>query len=413
MITRDELLEIYETLKKHKARTMLTAFGVFWGIFMLLLLLGTGDGLEKGVTNMFRGYDLNSFHIFTRSTRMPYLGVQENRSIRMTDEDMDLISTRFKSQIKYVGARSYLTDNIAQVKNGRLNENYDIYGADPDLFLIRKVLLKSGRYFNNLDNIQNRFVAIIGSEIVDELYEGNDVIGQYIQISDSFYKIVGVFESIQIGEEANYQNKTIFIPHNTFQDSFNRKNTIDNIGIVSTNDNVENEIVDFLKKRHKVHPRDEAIFTWNTKKEFSKFQGLFKAIRVFIWVIGIGTLLSGIVGVSNIMVININERTKEIGIRKALGATPFSLIKMIVLESIFLTGLSGYLGLSVGLLLVEIVNYMLIVFDLRSDFFLNPEINLFIVVVAIFTILLAGFFAALFPARKAALIKPIEALREN
>lgn len=243
-------------------------------------------------------------------------------------------------------------------------------------------------------------------------YSPDNVIGKFIEIQNSFFRIVGVFESIQIGEEANYQNKTVFIPHETFQNLFNRTNTVDNIAIVSGDDKMENKVLRYLKERHKVHPDDDAIFVWNTKKEFSKFQDLFTAIRVFVWIIGIGTLLSGVVGVSNIMVISVYERTKEIGIRKAVGATPKSIIKMILIESVLSTVISGYLGLSVGLIFLELVNFLLKVFNLKSQFFLDPQINLYMVLFALFALLLSRFFAAFLPARKAALIKPVEALME-
>lgn len=413
MINKDEILEIVQTLNKNKFRAFLTAFGVFWGIFMLLLLLGTGDGLERGVTNMFRGYDLNSFHIFSKSTRIPFEGVKENRMIRMTEDDLINIRKKFGKELTFLGARSYYTNKEIIVKHNQDYDRYDIYGADPEMYEIRKIHLISGRYTNQRDEEEGRFNAIIGKEILQELnYSVDSVIGDFIQIHDSFFKIVGVFESIQIGEEANYQNKTIFVPHKTFQNIFNRNNTIDNIAVVSKNPNAEIEILAFLKRRHKVHPDDEALFVWNTKKEFSKFQDLFSAINIFVWIIGIGTLLSGVVGVSNIMVISIYERTKEIGIRKAVGATPFSIIKMILIESIFLTGISGYLGLSVGLIFLELVNYLLNIFNLKSQFFLDPQINLLAVITSILSLLIAGFFAAFLPARKAALIKPVEALME-
>lgn len=412
MISKDEIQEIVQTLKKNKSRTLLTAFGVFWGIFMLLLLLGSGDGLEKGVTNMFRGFDLNSFHIYSKTTKMPYLGVKENRRIRLNNSDLDLIKRKYAENIKYIGARSF-THSPVLVQNKNVNERYDVYGVDADIFYLRNINLKEGRYISNIDNSNNRLVAVIGSGVHEELYNNEEVIGKYVQIKSSYYKIVGVFESFREGEEAESQNKTIFIPHSTFQHNFNRKNNIDNIGIVATSIKAEKEILGFLKERHRVNPKDKAIYAWNTRKEFSKYQGLFKAIRIFMWVIGIGTLLSGIVGVSNIMVINIKERTKEIGIRKAIGATPLSIIKMIVLESVFLTGMSGYIGLSIGLLFVEGINYTINTFNMKSEFFLNPEINLQIVVASIITLVIAGFFAAFLPARRAALIKPIIALREN
>jgi putative ABC transport system permease protein len=375
-----------------------------------LILLGSGDGLEKGVTNMFKGFDLNSFHIYGRTTKIPYEGVQENRKIRLTNEDLTLIKSKFGDNIKYIGARSY-TYTPSLVKNKNINERYDIYGVDPDIFHLRNINLIQGRYINELDNSRNRLVAVIGTTIQEELYQNEEVIGKYIQIESTYYKVIGVFESFREGEESDNQNKTIFIPHVTFQNNFHRKNNIDNIGIVAKNIRTEAKILSLLKKQHRVHPDDKAIYTWNTRKEFSKYQGLFAAIRIFMWVIGIGTLLSGIVGVSNIMVINIKERTKEIGIRKAIGSTPFAIIKMIILESIFLTGVSGYLGLSIGLLIVEGINYTINKFNMKSEFFLNPEINLQVVVTSIITLVIAGFFAAFLPARKAALIKPIEALR--
>jgi putative ABC transport system permease protein len=410
MISRDEIQEILQTLKKNKGRTFLTAFGVFWGIFMLLLLLGSGDGLEKGVTNMFRGFDLNSFHIYGRTTKIPHLGVQENRRIRLTNEDKDLISSKFGEKIKYMGARSY-TSSPALVKHENANEHYDIQGVDPDMFYLRNVGLTQGRYVNELDNSERRAVAVIGSLVQEELYNNEDVIGKYVQIESTYYKIIGVFESLREGEQADNQNKSIIIPHTTFQTNFSRNNQIDNIGIVATSIRTEKQIVNFLKKRHRVHPDDKAIYTWNTRKEFSKYQGLFGAIRIFMWVIGIGTLLSGIVGVSNIMVINIKERTREIGIRKAIGSTPFAIIKMIILESIFLTAVSGYIGLSIGLGIVEGINYLINKLNMKSEFFLNPEINLQVVLTSIAALIIAGFFAAFLPARKAALIRPIEALR--
>lgn len=410
MINRDEIEEILQTLKKNKGRTLLTAFGVFWGIFMLLILLGSGDGLEKGVTNMFRGFDLNSFHVYSRTTKIPYSGVQENRKIRLTNEDLSLIKSKFGKKIKYIGARSY-TYSPALVKNENINERYDIEGVDPDVFYLRNIKLLEGRYVNGLDNMQRRSVVVIGSTVQEELYNNENVLGKYIQIESTYYKIIGVFESLREGEQADNQNKTIFTPHATFQTNFHRKNSIDNIGIVAKNIRTEAQILSFLKKQHRVHPDDKAIYAWNTRKEFSKYQGLFAAIRIFMWVIGIGTLLSGIVGVSNIMVINIKERTREIGIRKAIGSTPFAIIKMIILESILLTGVSGYLGLSIGLGIVEAINFMINKFNMKSEFFLNPEINLQVVMTSIITLILAGFFAAFLPARKAALIKPIEALR--
>jgi putative ABC transport system permease protein len=411
MIIRDEITEILETLKRNKLRTIITTFGVFWGIFMLLLLLATGDGLEKGVTNMFRGYDTNSMHIYSFSTKIPYLGIKEGRKIDMSNDDFIQIQNKFRNNLKYLASRSETSD-YKLVKNNKLSEKYRIYGVTPEMYNIRKIELKKGRYINNIDVKRNRATVLIGVDVHKELFKNNPL-NKFIEIESTFYKVVGVFESLREGERADIENKMIMIPHSTFQNNFNKKNKIDNIAIVARNQKTEKKVMSFLRERHKVHPEDNAFKTWNTREEFSKYQGLFKGIRVFMWIIGIGTLMSGIVGVSNIMVINIKERTKEIGIRKALGAKPSSIIRIILLESIFLTGFSGYMGLSVGLFFIEFVNYSLRVFELKSDFFLNPEINLSIVIISLFSILISGAFASFFPAKKASTIKPIVALRED
>ena len=412
MIFRDEIIEILENLKRNRLRTIITSFGVFWGIFMLFLLLATGDGLEKGVTNMFRGFDTNSFHIYSNTTRIPYLGIEGGRRIVMNDDDLDQIKKRFKKDIQYLAIRSRTT-GTRLIKNDKLYERHYIYGVSSQMYHIRKLQLNQGRYINEIDSQRNRLVAIIGIDIKKELFNETNPIHKFIKIEGSFYKVVGVFESLKEGENADVENKMVMIPHSTFQKNFDKNDQIDNIAIVSENRKTEERVISFLKKRHRIHPDDKAIRTWNTREEFAKYQGLFHGIRIFMWVIGFGTLLSGIVGVSNIMVINIKERTKEIGIRKALGAQPSSIVRVILFESILLTGLAGYLGLSVSLLLIESVNYSLRIFNLKSDFFLDPEINITIVIVALFIILISGALASFFPSKKASLIKPIVALRDD
>jgi putative ABC transport system permease protein len=411
MISRDEVVEIFATLNNHKARTLLTAFGVFWGIFMLILLLASGDGLQNGVLNRFRGFDVSSVHLYTRTTKIPYKGMGDNRQINFTNEDIELIRKRFGTDIRYISSNSYLSSGNL-IKRDTRKEYYDIYGVEPDMFYIKNVDLYSGRYINERDISDVRNVAVIGSEVQKNLFSDENPVGKYIEIQQTFYKVVGTFRSLREGEAANHENRFVFIPHIALQKNHNRQNLVSEFSVVTGKEVTERKIIEFLKERHSVDPQDNAVDAWNTRKEVAQFQGLFRGVRIFMWIVGIGTLLSGIVGVSNIMIINIKERTKEIGIRKAIGARAFSIIKMIVLESLFLTAVSGYIGLAIGLLLVEGVNYSLKAFHLENDFFLNPQINGFVIIAAITLLIIAGFFAAFFPARRAALIKPVEALRE-
>ena len=411
MISRDEFNEIKETVEKHKSRTLMTVFGVFWGILMLMLLLGSGNGLENGITNMFKGYALSSYHFYSGVTKIPFDGIKENRRIHYTDEDLNLLKSHFKDDISYAGARSYTPNNVS-VNLGEITANSKVYGLDPNMQFIRNVKIEKGRYINARDIEEIRSVIILGTDLKELLFENRQAIGQFIQIKSNFYKVIGIFSSVKEGEEADQENRSSIIPHNTFQKNFDRGSKIDNIAVVSFKKNLESKILEFLRGRHYVSPEDdEAVRSWNTKKEYSKFQNLFKAIRIFMWVIGIGTLLSGIVGVSNIMVINIKERTKEIGIRKAIGATPFMIVKVIILESVIITSFSGYLGISVGILIIEGINKALNTFNMKSEFFMNPEINGFVIITAFLTLITSGFLAAYFPAKKAANIKPIDALR--
>ena len=412
MAFKEDFIEATEILKKNKFRAFLSGFGIFWGIFLLIILLASGDGLEKGVKNRFKGMDLSSFHLYTRNTKMAYKGLQENRKIIFTNEDYKLLKRKFQHNIKYISARSYFRE-LKLVKRGNKYDNYDIYGVEPQAFFIRKINIVKGRYINQQDVNGNRNVAVIGLGVKDYLFNKANPIGKNITIENNTFKIVGVFNSLKDGEAGNKENDFILIPHSSFQVNFNRVNMINNIGIVLKSQNSEENILNFLKKIKNVHPKDRGVYTVNTRKDYLKFQGLFQSIRIFMWVVGLGTLFSGIVGVSNIMIISVKERTKEIGIRKAIGATPFKIIKVILIESIFLTAIAGYIGLSIGLILVEGINYTLKVFNLNNEFFINPEINMPIVIASLFILLVAGFFAAFFPARKAALVKPIESLRDN
>lgn len=413
---REEIIQILDLVRRHKLRTALTAFGVFWGIFMLIFLLAAGNGLEHGVFNKFKGYALNSFSVITRNTRIPYKGLQVNRQITISNTDYKLIEEEFKSKIQYISPHSPATGgNYQTVKSEKIKEQYGIYGVGPQAIFIQPVKIEVGRYINELDKKQQRNVALIGSGVKEEIFKNKPCLLKHINIDGINYKIIGVFSSLRDGEKAGNENLSIYIPHGTYQRNFNKKNEVSSILISPKNrSNIEDEVIVFLKRKLKIHPNDKAInIYYSTATTLRKYQGLFKGIRTFIWLVGFGTLLSGIISISNIMIITIKERTKEIGIRKALGASPNVIIKSILFESFILTTIPGYFGLSVGLFLVNLLNNIIIKLNIKNEFFENPHVSYKIAIISFLILSVFGIIAALIPARHASLIKPIEALREE
>jgi putative ABC transport system permease protein len=254
--------------------------------------------------------------------------------------------------------------------------------------------------------------------VQEVLFRGEDPIGKYLKIKGVFFRIVGVFDVNRAGSQGQEPTSIIYIPLSAQQQAFNQRNYINSIGVSAQADVpaslVEEKVKELLKARHKIAPADpQGIGSWNMEKEFSNFQGLFHGINIFMWIVGIGTLIAGIVGVSNIMLIIVKERTKEIGIRKALGATPFSIISMVLQESIFLTAVAGYTGLICGVGLIELVRYLMMQLQIKSEFFKQPEVDINVAVMAVILLVLAGAVAGLIPARNAAMINPIEALRSE
>jgi putative ABC transport system permease protein len=412
MFDFDKWQEIFNTIQRHKLRTLLTAFGVFWGIFMLVMLLGAGRGIEKGTYAEFGNFAKNSVFLWGGRTQIPYKGLNPGRWIRLRNDDIEAIRETIP-EVKYIATQAYLGDSsvMYKEKDGR----FTIIGLNSEAIYIETPRLE-GRFINVPDNEAKRKVAVIGKQVQKMLFAQEDPIGKYITIRGVLFQVVGVFEPTGSGNEREAER--IYIPVTTLQSLFYRRHFIGNIAIIAE-DNVpasvvETKVKDLLKRRHKVAPEDErGIGSWNAEKEFSQFQGLFRGIRIFIWIVGAGTIVAGIVGVSNVMLIIIKERTREIGIRKALGATPFSIISLILQESIFLTAVSGYTGLVVSVGLIELAGFFMNKFHLQSPYFNNPEIDFAAAITATIILVITGALAGLIPARTAAAIDPIEALRSE
>jgi len=412
MFELDKWQEIYSTIQKNKLRTFLTGFAVAWGIFMLIVLLGSGKGLENGVTDQFRGGANNGIWISSGMTSLEYKGLQSGRRIRFTNEDYNLLKATIRDH-EYISSRMFLGNVITSYKDEF--GTFYISPCHPDYGYIKEIQMIQGRFLNNLDIDEYRKVAIIGEKVKQDLFKRTDTVAmeKYININGVLFKVIGVFRDF--GRDDSEQRR-IYIPISTAQRVFSGQNVISQISLTTGDASVEevdlmvDQTRNLLAKKHTFDTKDDrAVSIWNKSEDFRRFQGLFMGIRLFIWIVGIGTIIAGIVGVSNIMMISVKERTKEIGVRKALGATPFSIISLILREAIVITGFAGYIGLVLGIGLLEVISRNLP----EIDFFRSPEANFSIAVGATILLIVAGTLAGLFPARKAARIKPIEALRDE
>jgi len=406
--------EIFETMSRHKLRTTLTAFGVFWGILMLVLLLAGGRGLENGVKYNFNDISHNSLFVWSEKTTLPYQGHKPGRSIQLTNEDTKALREEIP-ELGGVAPKSRLGGEFS-VNRGTKNANFVIQGEETDVLKIETIRMTKGRFLNELDVEEKKKVCVIGPRAQEVLFPGEDPVGQYIRIKGAFFKIVGAFKVNSSSGGDREDAQCIFIPLSTLQQTYNQMNHLGWFGLLVKPEYnmaiVEKKVKSLIARRHHVHPEDlAAIGSWNAGEEFNRFNNLFAAINIFVWFVGIGTIIAGIVGVSNIMLILVKERTKEIGIRKALGAKPSTIIMLIMQESITITALAGYIGLLTGILIIEGVNYGMNYFKIESEFFKNPEIDIGIALAATGILILTGCLAGVIPARNAATVNPIEALR--
>ncbi|HXA01173.1 MAG TPA: ABC transporter permease [Cytophagaceae bacterium] len=414
MFDLDKWQEIYNTMRAHKLRSFLTAFGVAWGIFMLVLLLGAGKGLENGVLKMFGSIAKNSMFIWGGKTVIPYKGLQPGRYVKYNNDDYKALKNDFP-EIKYLAPSTRLYGSFSVIYQDK-SGSFQVEGQYPTLAQVKAMMYPKGRYINEVDIKEKRKVAVIGIRPVELLFSEEDPIGKYIKIKGVYFLVVGTFTVENTGGDGRGDAEKIFIPLSTLQQTFNQSNIID-VFAITPEDNVDPEELERrikmkLASRHNMSPDDyKALGGWNSGKEVKKFIALFNGISIFIWVVGIGTIIAGIVGVSNIMLIIVKERTREIGIRKALGATPGSIVSLIIQESIVITSFAGYIGLVSGVSLMEGVKSFMASSKSDSPFFSNPDVDIKICVIALAILVVAGALAGLFPARKAASINPIEALK--
>lgn len=408
----DRINEIYQTLRRNTLRTMLTAFGVSWGIFVLIIILGLGKGLENGVQQMFSGFASNGVFVWAQGTSMAYKGHNERRRIELDLKDIDYLKKKIEG-IDIIAPRNqlggYMGGNNVKFKNE--TGAFSIMGDVPDIIKVYQWLLPAGRFINETDMEEGRKVAVIGKRVHEILFKGQNPVGEYISINGVNFKVVGIFKPQVSGEMAQRDEQSIIIPFSTFQKAFNSRNVN---WIAATGQDwirgseLENQIKDALKYRHEVHPDDPRVFGgFNVERMFVPMQMTFKTVNFIAWFVGIMTLIAGVIGVSNIMLVIIKERTREIGIRRALGASPLNIISQIILESLALTVFAGYMGMMAGIWLIEGLQKM----NMNNEMFKDPEIKISIAVTALAILVISGCLAGILPANRALRIKPVEALR--
>jgi putative ABC transport system permease protein len=410
MLSLDTWQEILDTIRSNRLRSFLTGFSVAWGIFMLIVLLGSGEGLAHGVEHEFRDDAINSIWIFAGQTSVPYRGLQPGRRIQFTNEDHQEIATGVDG-VEHITSRFYIQGNL-RVRYRDKTSSFDVRAVHPAHLHLEKTIMTEGRFLNELDISEHRKVAVLGERVKQALFGDGAGLGREIEINGIAFKVVGFFTDV--GGEGELEK--IYLPISTAQRAFGGANRVAQIMLTTGEASLEQtqgmsqEIGQRLATRHTFDAKDpRAVFVNNNNEDFQRFASLMRAIRIFIWVIGIGTILAGVVGVSNIMMIAVRERTREIGVRKALGATPASIVSLVLQESVLITGVAGYVGLVLGVATLELGARLLP----AGSFFREPSVDLSVAIQATLVLVIAGAVAGFVPARRAASVRPVEALRNE
>ena len=415
ILDRDKWQEILATMAKNKLRTALTALGVFWGVFMLVFLLGMGEGLRRGVFKDFGSGARNTMFLWSESTTLAYGGYKSGRRIRLNMDDVNLVQQKVKS-LDLVAPRNHVGDKPI-VYNG-ISESYEVRGELTDMPAIEALIIKEGRYINQADVDQARKVVVLGGTVKKVLFGEEPAIGKHLTVSGIDFQVVGIYQPEQLNGWSQQDMESVVIPITTMSRAFGEDGRVDYMVCSSKPgykvSEMEAEIRTILREAKSIHPDDPSgLGGFNREERFEQVQNLFIGIELFLWFVGIGTLLAGIIGVSNIMLIIVKERTKEIGIRKALGAEPRQIISMIITESVFITALSGFIGMAIGTLLIWVIDFLMKMFEIEIENFYNPTVNPYVGLTAVLVLVVAGVFAGLIPALQASKVNPVVALKDE
>ncbi|MDX6183549.1 ABC transporter permease [Flavobacterium sp. Fl-77] len=419
MFKKDNWDEILQALTANVFRTVLTAFGVFWGIFILVILLAAGKGLENGVKKGFDGIATNTMFMWSQTTSKAYKGLPKTRRYEFRNSDVAALKAALPDLL-YVSPRNQLGDfnGTNNVVRGTKTAAFTVYGDYPELIKQQPMDIIKGRFVNQQDIIDRRKVAVIGKGVITELYgKEEEAVGTYVKINGINFMVVGVYNSKQQGGNAEQEQKNIFIPFTTFQQAFNFGDKVGWMALTAKDEKsiteLKPKILELIKALHSINPQDDrAVGNFDLYEQFNKVQSLFNILKIIAYFVGTLVLISGVIGISNIMLIVVKERTKEIGIRRALGATPGAIRGQILSESIFLTIISGMLGIAVATGIIAVLNMVLDSMPPNSNtMFANPSVDLGVVFVALLILVGSGLLAGFIPAQTAINVKPVDALR--
>lgn len=421
MFDLDRWQEIWITITRNKTRSLLTCFGVFWGILMLVILLGSGNGFKQGIMKNVDGFSTNSAFFFSERTGEPYKGYKKGRNWQMRNRDLETIRARVKG-VKYISPMVMQWGGQNNVVKGQSAGTYNVRGVYSDYFNIETQNVLEGRLLNEIDVNEKRKVCLIGDIVQEVLFEkGENPIGQYIRANGIYYQVVGVIKPkarVQIGGRTS---ESIMVPFTTLQQAANFGDKFWFLCATADDgyscDTMVEDIKDILRSQNEIAPTDEqAVASFTIAKQFETFNMLFAGINILVWMVGMGTLLAGVIGVSNIMMVTVKERTNEIGVRRALGAKPFNIISQVMSESLLLTIMAGLMGLSLGVFALDMVGTLMLNNADGSDsgaFFDAPQIDIGTAVIASVVLLFSGLLSGLIPAWRAMQIKAIDAIREE
>jgi putative ABC transport system permease protein len=420
MIDLDSWQEVFATLRKNRLRTALTGLGVFLGILILMVMVAFNRSLEAGIMRQMAGFATNAVYIWAQRTSEPYAGLPPNRPIQFDNADVAAIARL--DGIEHLAPRNQIGGWMRGAvvsyagPDGRKTGTFQVSGDVPAVQYIDIPIMRQGRFINEIDVAEKRKVAVIGEGVVEQLFpEGASAIGQAIEISGVYFQVVGVFGTAASGQQRDRKLNSLNVPFSTFQQAFNVGDKVAWLSVTGkpqvSAEELEREVKEILKRRHKVAPTDDmAIGSWNAGKQFGKMNSLFEVMNWVMWFAGVMTLGAGVIGVVNIMLISVRERTKEIGVRKALGATPAAIVRMIVSEALVLTVIAGYLGIVAGVAAIEGWSSLIPLLGEQAPFG-PPNVGLGLAVSAAAVIAVFGGLAGVIPAAHAARVQPIEALR--
>lgn len=428
MFDSDFWQEVLQTIKKQKWRSLMTAFGVFWGLFMLMILIGAGMGFKGGLVGQLEQMPANSMALACDLTSIPYMGLERDRKWNMDDGDIASIRTQIPGALKDAICLKFVPDRgVSQtIVSEEGNDEAAVAGVSAAYCSLAPQKIISGRYINGFDISERRKVCVMGEELARKLFptitqfpNDQSPVGRSVRVGDVSYQIIGITKKtnalVNLGP---HESRSLFLPVTTAQQVYNQVGKTDRLFIVFDDKFPSGEYTEqvarLIRSRHQIHPDDDiALSATDLKQQLNQFDVMLSGINALVWLVGLGTLLAGLIGISNIMMVTVKERTQEIGVRRALGAEPVTIIKQIVCESMMLTLAAGIVGITAGLWVLTAINKATSAALGEGGFFSNPHVPFIAAIAALFILVLGGLFAGWLPAKRALAIKAIEALREE